>query len=116
MWSGGRHAVTRARVEERFAEAAALVTCWLETGRTHQIRVHMGYVGHGLLGDPQYGGKRRLNKGLSDAGRAAGEGFARQALHAATLGFVHPRDGQSLRFSAALPPDMAALLAALRGE
>lgn len=116
MWSGGRRAVTRARVEEAFFDTAALITCWLETGRTHQIRVHMAYAGHGLLGDPVYGGKRRLSKALSEAGRAAGEGFSRQALHAATLGFVHPVSGETMRFSSPLPEDIERLLTALRGS
>ena len=117
VWNEGRHAVTRARVLEAYGTPAqaALVECWLETGRTHQIRVHMAHAGHGLLGDPVYGGKRRL------AAKAAGEkaadlasGFARQALHAATLGFVHPVTGEALEFEAALPDDMAALVDALR--
>ena len=92
----GRHAVTRVRVIEAFAGVAALVECWLETGRTHQIRVHLTHAGHALLGDPVYGGPRRL------AARVVGErvaelanGFPRQALHAATLGFVHPVTGEA---------------------
>lgn len=113
---GGRHAVTRARVVESFAGAAALLDCRLETGRTHQIRVHMAHVGHGLLGDPVYGGRRRIASGTLGTGLAAqAAAFPRQALHAAVLGFVHPRSGQALRFEADLPEDMAILLAALRG-
>jgi 23S rRNA pseudouridine1911/1915/1917 synthase len=111
---GGRHAVTRVRVLETFGTppAAALVECWLETGRTHQIRVHMAHVGHALLGDQTYGGRRRLaGKG---SGAEAANGFARQALHAATLGFEHPVTGEVLEFTSALPPDMAGLLAVLR--
>ncbi|MCB1337660.1 MAG: RluA family pseudouridine synthase [Maritimibacter sp.] len=117
IWSGGRHAVTRARVVEAFGTppAAALVDCWLETGRTHQIRVHMAHAGHGLIGDPVYGGKRRLSeKAVGAAGAAAARAFSRQALHAATLGFVHPVSGEALRFEAPLPEDMVALIAALR--
>jgi 23S rRNA pseudouridine1911/1915/1917 synthase len=110
----GRHAVTRARVVEGFAGQAALVDCWLETGRTHQIRVHLAHVGHGLLGDPVYGGKRRLSDRLLGPGAEAGNAFPRQALHAATLGFDHPATGARLSFAAPLPPEMAALLAALR--
>ena len=116
VWGSGRHAVTRARVVERFADQAALVDCWLETGRTHQIRVHLAHCGHGLIGDPGYGGRRKLSpKVLGEAGVAAAAAFPRQALHAATLGFVHPVSGKSLRFEAPLPPDMQGLLAALRG-
>jgi len=116
MWAGGRHAVTRARVLEPFGTAAALLECRLETGRTHQIRVHMAHAGHGLLGDPVYGGKRRIAAGtVGEAAARAAAAFPRQALHAAVLGFVHPRTGAALRFDAALPDDMQALLDALRG-
>jgi len=114
---GGRHAVTRISVAETFGAppVAALVRCRLETGRTHQIRVHMAHIGHGLIGDPVYGGKRKPKAGaLSDAARAAVAGFDRQALHAATLGFDHPDDGRGMRFEAPPPQDMLALLAALR--
>ena len=118
-FQGGRHAVTRARVIERFGHpaAAALLDCRLQTGRTHQIRVHMAHAGHGLIGDPVYGGRRKLSqKALSPAAVHAARGFGRQALHAARLGFAHPVTGQRLCFDAALPQDMAALLDALRGE
>ncbi|MEO8241113.1 MAG: RluA family pseudouridine synthase [bacterium] len=114
VWDQGRHAVTRVRVVEDFT-GAALVECWLETGRTHQIRVHMAYTGHGLLGDQTYGGKRILSpKHVGEAAADLGNGFPRQALHAATLGFDHPVTGERLEFNSALPPDMAALLTALR--
>ena len=114
----GRHAVTRARVIEVFGAPAqvALVECRLETGRTHQIRVHMAHAGHGLLGDPVYGGRRKVAAGSLPPGAAgAVGGFPRQALHAASLGFVHPVSGEALMFEAPLPPDMAGLLDALRG-
>ncbi|MDP2087698.1 MAG: RluA family pseudouridine synthase, partial [Gemmobacter sp.] len=114
---GGRHAVTRARVIEAFGTppALALVDCWLETGRTHQIRVHLAHAGHGLVGDPTYGGRRKASgKALGAEAAAAVDGFARQALHAATLGFVHPVTGADLHFESPLPPDMAALMAVLR--
>ena len=117
VWDGaGRHAVTRARVVEAFGgDAAALIDCWLETGRTHQIRVHMAHVGHGLLGDQTYGGRRRLSpKAVGEKAAAMGNTFPRQALHAATLGFVHPVTGDHLEFESPLPPDMAALVGALR--
>lgn len=113
---GGRRAVTRARVIESFGGAAALVECRLETGRTHQIRVHMAHAGHGLIGDPVYGGHRRLPaRALPPGAAEAAAAFPRQALHARSLGFIHPTSGERLRFDAALPQDMRALLAALRG-
>ncbi len=115
VWDQGRHAVTRVRLVETFGDGAALVECWLETGRTHQIRVHMAYVGHGLLGDQTYGGKKRLSpKQFGDAADL-GNAFPRQALHAATLGFIHPVTAEALEFSSPLPQDLADLLAALRG-
>ncbi|MBV1902198.1 MAG: RluA family pseudouridine synthase [Marinosulfonomonas sp.] len=115
---GGRHAVTRARTIEVFGAppAAALLRCWLETGRTHQIRVHMAHVGHGLIGDTTYGGRRKIKaKALPQNALDAVAAFPRQALHAAVLGFVHPVSGENLQFEAALPQDMAQLLASLRG-
>ena len=118
-FEGGRHAVTRTRVLERFGHppAAALLECRLETGRTHQIRVHLAHVGHGLIGDPVYGGRRKLSqKALSPRAIEAAQGFARQALHAAVLGFTHPVSGVALLFEAPLPADMSALIAALRGS
>ncbi len=116
VWDGqGRHAVTRVRVLEDFRGQASLIECWLETGRTHQIRVHMAYAGHGLLGDQTYGGKRKLSPGLlGDVPAAFGNAFARQALHAASLGFRHPVSGAQMDFTSPLPPDMAALVARLR--
>ena len=111
--SGGRRAVTRLRVLERFHAAAALVECRLETGRTHQIRVHLAHAGHGLIGDPVYGGRRKLPKSLGPATEAASR-FPRQALHAASLGFTHPVTGEALRFDAPPPEDMADLLGTLR--
>ncbi len=118
LFTGGRHAVTRVRLIERFGkpDVAALVECWLETGRTHQIRVHMAHVGHGLIGDATYGGRRKLSaKALSEAALDAVAAFPRQALHAAVLGFKHPVSGEALRFEAELPDDMAGLLAVLGG-
>jgi 23S rRNA pseudouridine1911/1915/1917 synthase len=115
--SGGRHAVTRARAVEGFGlpPAVSLLECWLETGRTHQIRVHMAHVGHALIGDQTYGGRRRVAaKALGDGPSALANAFSRQALHAATLGFTHPVTGQVLEFAAPLPGDMAGLIAMLR--
>ncbi|MGH1367228.1 MAG: RluA family pseudouridine synthase [Maritimibacter sp.] len=117
VWNGGRHAVTRARVVETFGKpaVATLVDCWLETGRTHQIRVHMAHAGHGLIGDPTYGGRRKLSdKAVGQVAAEAVRSFPRQALHAATLGFVHPVTGEELRFEAPLPDDIETLLAGLR--
>ena len=116
VWNEGRHAVTRAHVIEAFKGAASLMECWLETGRTHQIRVHMAYAGHGLLGDQTYGGKRRLPEKLFGPAAELANTFPRQALHAATLGFEHPVTGEALEFESPLPEDMAGLLEALRGE
>ncbi|MEV8468599.1 pseudouridine synthase [Fluviibacterium sp. DFM31] len=110
--NGGRHAITRARVTNSFGDpaGAARVECWLETGRTHQIRVHMAYAGHALLGDQTYGARRRLpKKGFPPEARAAADAFPRQALHAATLGFEHPVSHEMLSFSAELPEDMLQL-------
>jgi 23S rRNA pseudouridine1911/1915/1917 synthase len=116
VWDGaGRHAVTRARVLEGFAGQAALVECWLETGRTHQIRVHMTHAGHSLLGDQTYGGKRKLSpKAVGPIAAEMGNTFPRQALHAATLGFAHPVTGQMLEFVSPLPDDMTRLIDAMR--
>ena len=117
LFNGGRHAVTRARVIETFGTPAtvALMECWLETGRTHQIRVHMAHTGHGLIGDPTYGGRRKLPaKALSEQALAQVSAFSRQALHAAILGFEHPVSGESHRFEAPLPDDMTNLIEALR--
>ena len=96
----GRPAVTHYRVLERFAEAT-FVECRLETGRTHQIRVHLAHLGHPLLGDPVYG-------------RARAAGLRRQALHAARLEFTHPHTGARVVCAAPLPEDLAGLLARLR--
>ena len=106
----GRRAVTRVRRVEAFG-AAALVECRLETGRTHQIRAHLAHAGHALIGDPVYGGRRRLP--AAHPGASAAAAFRRQALHAAVLGFAHPVTGEALRFESGLPEDMAGLLAAL---
>ena len=114
VWEQGRHAVTRVRVVEEFSGAASLVECWLETGRTHQIRVHLSYAGHGLIGDQTYGGKRRLSPKVFGEGAEVGNLFPRQALHAASLGFVHPVTGEALEFTSALPADLKNLLAVLR--
>ncbi|RDI57335.1 RluA family pseudouridine synthase [Microvirga subterranea] len=114
----GRYAITHYEVIEPLppgAPVASLVRCELETGRTHQIRVHMAHLGHPLLGDLTYGAgfKTKANR-LSEAQQAALKALGRQALHAAVLGFEHPRTSEFLRFESPLPPDMEALLEALR--
>ena len=118
-FSSGRHAVTRSRIVEPLGTppCAALIECWLETGRTHQIRVHMAHCGHALIGDPVYGGRRKLSpKSIGEAGVAAVAPFPRQALHAAPLGFEHPVSGEFLQFEAEMPQDMRDLLRALGSQ
>ena len=109
----GRQAVTHYWIEERF-RAHTLLRVRLETGRTHQIRVHLAHIGLPVVGDPVYGGRRRLTAGASSALAAALKGFARQALHARRLAFQHPLSSEPLAFEAPLPADFAALLGALR--
>jgi 23S rRNA pseudouridine1911/1915/1917 synthase len=104
----GKHAVTHFTTEERLS-GAARVECRLETGRTHQVRVHMASIGHALLGDPLYS---RPPKGLRDLLKAAD--FGRQALHAQRLGFIHPVTGTECDFFSPIPADMAELLDRLR--
>lgn len=114
----GRHAITRSRTLQPLGAVpvAALIECWLETGRTHQIRVHMAHCGHSLIGDPTYGGKRKLSpKAVGEVGIAAVNAFKRQALHAASLGFVHPVTEEFMEFEAELPADMVALITGLGG-
>lgn len=99
---GGREARTQITVREHYA-STTLVECSLETGRTHQIRVHMAYLGHPLVGDTLYGGGRGLPV------------FPRQALHAWRLGLIHPRTGESLAWESPIPADLQALLDEVRG-
>lgn len=111
----GKRAVTHYRLRERF-RAHTLVQCQLETGRTHQIRVHMAHIQHPLVGDPLYGGGLKLPKGASEPLIAALRGFRRQALHAEKLSFVHPATGETMTFTTPRPPDMEALIDALRQD
>jgi 23S rRNA pseudouridine1911/1915/1917 synthase len=111
----GRDAVTHYRVRERF-RAMTLVECRLETGRTHQIRVHMAHVRHPLVGDTQYGGLLKLPKGASPEFVAALRAFRRHALHAERLEFLHPATGKTIAFEVERPADMEALLVALRED
>jgi 23S rRNA pseudouridine1911/1915/1917 synthase len=110
-----KEAITHYEVVERFGDLATLVRCNLETGRTHQIRVHMAHIGHPLLGDNVYGGgfKSSLAK-LSDAAKQAVNALKGQALHATILGFEHPKTGKPLHFEALLPEAMSQLHHELR--
>lgn len=119
MRQGGRAAVTRYEVLEAFPPGArpraSLLRCVLETGRTHQIRVHVAHIGHPVLGDETYGaGFKASARTIGPQGEAALSRLGRQALHAAELGFVHPATGERLEFTTPLPRDFAELLAALR--
>ena len=111
-----RHAVTRYKILKAFADEkkhplAALLECRLETGRTHQIRVHMAHIGHPLIGDRDYGAHFATKANtLPDELREAVTAFGRQALHAATLAFAHPVTGEAMRFEAPLPEDFSGLL------
>jgi 23S rRNA pseudouridine1911/1915/1917 synthase len=113
--ASGREAVTHYRVEERF-RAHTLVRVQLETGRTHQIRVHMAHKHFPVLGDPVYGGRLRLPKGGDAEFREVLSGFRRQALHATQLGLVHPVSGAAMNWQADVPDDMARLIAVLRED
>ena len=118
---GGKQARTRYRLVEKFGSGerpfASLIECRLETGRTHQIRVHLTHIGHPLIGDPSYGRARQPPRAKTPeeavAFKAAAE-FPRQALHAFVLGFQHPSLHRTMRFESPEPADMAALIEALR--
>jgi 23S rRNA pseudouridine1911/1915/1917 synthase len=113
--SDGRSAVTHYVVEERL-RVHTLLRVRLETGRTHQIRVHLAHVGMPVVGDPVYGGRLRAPAAASEALRQALRGFRRQALHAQRLRFEHPASGRERTFEAPLPADFAGLLQALRRD
>lgn len=120
--AGGKTARTNWKVLERFGDPArpfaALIECRLETGRTHQIRVHLTHLGHPLIGDPQYGRARQAPRARTPAEETAftmATGFSRQALHAHVLGFHHPSRHKLMRFESPWPADFADLLAALKG-
>lgn len=119
---GGKLARTRYKVVEKFGPQdrpfASLIECRLETGRTHQIRVHLTHLGHPLIGDPQYGRNRTTPRGKTEAelrAYSAADEFPRQALHAFVLGFQHPSLHKTLRFEVPWPADFAELVKALRG-
>ncbi|HJP03490.1 MAG: 23S rRNA pseudouridine(1911/1915/1917) synthase RluD [Chromatiales bacterium] len=111
----GKPAVTHYRVLERFA-AYSFLAVRLETGRTHQIRVHLAWQGHPLAGDPVYGGRLKIPAGTSARLVDMLKSFGRQALHASDLGFKHPQSGVDMHFHAALPADLLELLNALAGD
>lgn len=111
----GRDAVTHFRLRERF-RAHTLLECRLETGRTHQIRVHMAHLKHPIVGDPLYGGPLKLPKGATDELIAGLRGFKRQALHAETLEFIHPVSGEPVRCSAPVPADLRQLIEVLHED
>lgn len=112
---GGKPAVTHYKVSKRFAHHTRIAVN-LETGRTHQIRVHMAHRHYPLIGDPLYGGRPRIPKGASERLIDALRGFPRQALHAEALGLIHPVTGEEMQFDCPLPPDMVELLQVLAEE
>ena len=111
----GKEAVTHYSVRERYP-AHTLIDVRLETGRTHQIRVHMAWLKHPLLGDPVYGGRFHIPRGASDELREALAGFRRQALHARRLSFEHPASGEPLSFEAPLPKDLSSMIEVLQRD
>lgn len=111
----GKPSVTHFEILEAF-RGHTLLRVRLETGRTHQIRVHMAHIRHPVFGDPVYGGRLRLPPGVDDDLRDLLRGFDRQALHAKRLELAHPVTGRQMRWDAPIPADIAELLAALRGE
>ena len=122
MRAGGKEAITRYRVVERFGDPArpfaSLIECRLQTGRTHQIRVHLTHLGHPLIGDATYGRSRQVPRAKTPVEEKAYEAvtkFPRQALHAYLLGFQHPSLHKTLRFESKWPADLAGLIASLRG-
>ena len=117
LFEGGKHAVTRVKVLETFGspQVISLIECWLETGRTHQIRVHMAHLGHALIGDSTYGRRKKIsNKALNEEGFNLANEFQRQALHASTLGFIHPLRLKPMKFSVDMPSDMKSLALGLK--
>ncbi|MEH6582023.1 MAG: 23S rRNA pseudouridine(1911/1915/1917) synthase RluD [Halioglobus sp.] len=113
--AGGKTAITHYRVVKRFAHHTRIAVN-LETGRTHQIRVHMAHRHYPLIGDPQYGGRPKIPKGASPELITALRSFPRQALHAQELGLIHPESGEPVAFECPLPEDIVQLLAVLEQE
>lgn len=113
--NGGKHAVTHYQTVDIFKNVASLIKCNLETGRTHQIRVHMSSLGCNLIGDQLYPkAKKTLIKGIDDEAKLFINSFPRQALHATTLGFIHPRTREFVHFSSDFPSDFEKLLETLK--
>jgi len=112
---GGKEAITHYRVEKRFAKHT-LLKVKLETGRTHQIRVHMSHIHHAIVGDQVYGGRYRAIAKASELLTETLRGFRRQALHAARLGVIHPVSGEEISWECPMPDDMANLVAVLEQE
>lgn len=112
---GGKPSISHYRVVERYAQHT-LVRVYLETGRTHQIRVHMAYAGHPLVGDPLYGGRARSPAGVTALLAERLRTFPRQALHAARLALIHPAQGVPMSWESSLPKDFQMLIEALRAE
>jgi len=113
VMTAGREAVTHLLNVTPLNDNYCLLDVGLETGRTHQIRVHLSHVTYPLVGDRVYGGRRQLRAGLTEAQRQAITNFPRQALHAYTLGFVHPTTGEDIEVTTPLPEDMQQLIAVL---
>ena len=113
--AGGKPAITHYRIRKRFGHHTC-ITVNLETGRTHQIRVHMAHKHYPLVGDPLFGGRPRIPKGASDELVAALRSFPRQALHAQGLGLIHPDTGEEMQFDCPLPDDLLGLLDVLERE
>ena len=113
----GKSAATNYRLLKRFGDAVSLIECKLESGRTHQIRVHLAHIGHPVIGDPVYGRRTPARKNAlpEDAARLIGA-LNRQALHAALIGFEHPRTAERLKFSSELPRDMKRIVSVLRWD
>lgn len=111
----GKQAISHYRVSERY-RGHTLIRVNLETGRTHQIRVHMAYIHHPLVGDAVYGGRLKIPKGASEALKTVLRNFHRQALHAGRLGLMHPATGEHCEWRAELPDDMQALIRILRDD
>jgi 23S rRNA pseudouridine1911/1915/1917 synthase len=110
----GKEAITRFSIIERYS-VFSLAEVTLETGRTHQIRVHLSHIGYPVVGDPTYGGRKRaIKSNISDVIRSAIQNLSRQALHAYMLGFIHPATGEYMEFSAPIPEDMQNVIDALR--
>ena len=112
---GGKEAITHYRLLKRFQHHTH-IRCMLETGRTHQIRVHMAHINHALLGDTLYAGRPRIPRGASEELINMLRGFGRQALHARRLSLQHPVSGETVGWEVPIPEDMQALLALLERE